>query len=190
MANVVHICKICTIFTILFLVNVYYFCHFLYVYNVSLNCKYKVNIQRYLKKKKKRKKERKRAAHQLTKPKILFMSLLAQFIYLIEIEVSYSLLETILAKINNAPQEEVKKGLFVCLFLFLFFVFYLICLISFVVSLLPWQRKFEAWCFLKKINHLVSRKSMYFIEPIHIWHNWVKLSLFYLFIIYYLFLSW
>ena len=47
------------------------------------------------------------------------MNLLAQFIYLIEIEVSYSLLETILAKINNAPQEEVKNVfLFYLIFLF------------------------------------------------------------------------
>ena len=74
--------------------------------------------------KKEKKKERKRVAHQLTKPKTLFMNLLAQFMYLIEIEVSYSLLETILAKINNAPQEEVKN---------VFIYFYLICLISFVV---------------------------------------------------------
>ena len=78
-----------------------------------------------MKEKRKKKKREKKAVHQLTKPKILFMSLLAQFIYLIEIEVSYSLLETILAKINNAPQEEVKN---------VFIYFYLICLISFVVS--------------------------------------------------------
>ena len=61
----------------------------------------------------------------MTKPKTLFMNLLAQFMYLIEIEVSYSLLETILAKINNAPQEEVKNVFF-----------NLIGWISFVLSLL------------------------------------------------------
>ena len=126
MANVVHICKICTIFTIFFFFGgkcVLYLPLF-----VCLQCKLKLQVQsKYIKilkkkkklrtklaylkekRKKKKKKERKRVAHQLTKPKTLFMNLLAQFMYLIEIEVSYSLLETILAKINNAPQEEIKN---------------------------------------------------------------------------------
>ena len=60
---------------------VYNICYFLCIYNVSLLCKYNINIQRSFKKKKKRQ------LTKLTKPKTLFMSLLALFINFIEIEI-------------------------------------------------------------------------------------------------------
>ena len=68
------------------------------IYNVSLLCKYNINIKRSLENKQKqkqdqtklvylKKKKKKRQLTKLTKPKTLFMSLLALFIYLIEIEI-------------------------------------------------------------------------------------------------------
>ena len=82
--------KCCTHFQ-----NMYNICNFFCVYNVSLLCKYNINIQRSLKNKQKQKQaqtklvylKKKRQLTKLTKPKTLFMSLLALFIYLIEIAI-------------------------------------------------------------------------------------------------------
>ena len=75
-----------------------------------------------------KKKKREKKDSSPIKSKTLFISLLAPFIYLIEIEVSYSLLEKILAKINNAPQEEIKNVFYLfILTLYAWFLLLLVC---------------------------------------------------------------